>query len=125
MTHRDQIHGDVRFDPLAVALLNTEALQRLGRVYQLGYAHLIYRGGTHTRLSHVMGAMHVAGRLVDLLGRTTLRPRTFLVALLDPTSFCQAERVKAHPTSVGMYCDILCAGPRSFTISDTCLLATR
>jgi HD superfamily phosphohydrolase len=67
MIHRDQIHGDVRFDPLAVALLNTEALQRLGRVYQLGYAHLIYRGGTHTRLSHVMGASHVAGKLVDLL----------------------------------------------------------
>src|SRR5262249_16604155 len=67
ITHRDQIHGDVRYDPLAAALLNTATLQRLGRVYQLGYAHLVYRGGTHTRLSHVMGASHVAGQLVDLL----------------------------------------------------------
>jgi HD superfamily phosphohydrolase len=46
MTHRDQIHGDVFYDPMAVALLDSEALQRLGRVYQLGYGHLIYRGGT-------------------------------------------------------------------------------
>ena len=72
MIHRDQIHGDVRFDPLAVALLNTVSLQRLGRVYQLGYAHLIYRGGTHTRLSHVMGASHVAGWLVDQLQQNYL-----------------------------------------------------
>lgn len=65
--HRDQIHGDVKFDPLSVALLGTDALQRLGRIYQLGYAHLVYRGGTHTRLSHVMGATHTAGKLVDSL----------------------------------------------------------
>src|SRR5438094_9988280 len=67
MVHRDQVHGDVKFDPMAVALLNTNALQRLGRVYQLGYGHLVYRGGTHTRLSHSMGAYETAGRLVDAL----------------------------------------------------------
>jgi hypothetical protein len=50
LTHRDQIHGDIRYDPLAVALLETSPLQRLGRIYQLGYGHLVYRGGTHTRL---------------------------------------------------------------------------
>lgn len=72
ITHRDQIHGDVRFDPLSVELLKTDALQRLGRVYQLGYAHLVYRGGTHTRLSHVMGASHVAGELVALLRQNYL-----------------------------------------------------
>ncbi|MFY9315378.1 MAG: hypothetical protein WAO95_07440 [Burkholderiales bacterium] len=33
----------------------------------MGYAHLVYRGGTHTRLSHVMGATHTAGKLVDSL----------------------------------------------------------
>src|SRR5580698_7774679 len=72
ITHRDQVHGDVRFDSLAVALLNTAPLQRLGRIYQLGYAHLVYRGGTHTRLAHVMGASQVAGQLVDLLRQNYL-----------------------------------------------------
>jgi hypothetical protein len=67
LTHRDQIHGDVYYDPLAVELLATEPLQRLGRVYQLGYGHLVYRGGTHTRLSHSLGAYATAGRLVSAL----------------------------------------------------------
>jgi HD superfamily phosphohydrolase len=65
--HRDQVHGDVQYDRLSVSLLNMSSLQRLGRVYQLGYSHLVYRGGTHTRLSHVMGAAHMAGKIVDAL----------------------------------------------------------
>lgn len=65
--YRDEIHGDVILDPLAVALINTASLQRLGRIYQLGYTHLVYRGATHTRLSHVIGAYHIAGRFVDYL----------------------------------------------------------
>lgn len=69
MTHRDEVHGDVRFDRLAVSLLDTPAMQRLGRVNQLGYAPLVYRGGNHSRLSHVMGAYAMAGKLVDALRR--------------------------------------------------------
>jgi HD superfamily phosphohydrolase len=79
LTHRDEIHGDVQYDPLAVALLDTASLQRLGRVYQLGYGHLVYRGGNHTRLSHCMGAYATAGRLVGALqqnyARQGARPR--------------------------------------------------
>jgi HD superfamily phosphohydrolase len=75
LTHRDEIHGDVRFDPLAVALLNSSPLQRLGRIYQLAYSHLVYRGGTHTRLSHVMGAYHVAGKMVDALQKNYAKSR--------------------------------------------------
>jgi len=97
MTHRDQIHGDVRFDPLAVALLNTEALQRLGRVYQLGYAHLIYRGGTHTRLSHVMGAMHVAGRLVDLLRENYIETTELPDGAIGPDDFLPSGTGKGIP----------------------------
>ena len=125
MTHRDQIHGDVRFDPLAVALLNTGALQRLGRVYQLGYAHLIYRGGTHTRLSHVMGAMHVAGRLVDLVRENYVETTDLPDGAIRPEDFLPGGMVKEYPISVGKYCGILCAGPRFFTTWDTCLLAIR
>lgn len=69
MVHRDEVHGDVRFDRVAVALLDTGPMQRLGRVNQLGFAPLVYRGGNHTRLSHVMGAYHAAGKLVDALRR--------------------------------------------------------
>lgn len=67
LIHRDQVHRDVYFDPLSIALLNTPQMQRLGRIYQLGFTHLVYRGGTHTRLSHVMGASYVAESLVNAL----------------------------------------------------------
>lgn len=88
MIHRDEIHGDIQYDELAVALLDTPQLQRLGRVYQLGFGHLVYRGGTHTRLSHSMGAYYTAAHLANCLrrnyeGRTrppegALRPDEFL-----------------------------------------------
>ena len=84
ITHRDEIHGDVSYDPLAVALLNTPTLQRLGRVYQLGYGHLVYRGATHTRLSHSLGTYATAQRQVEALRRNyesrTRRPRGALPA---------------------------------------------
>ncbi len=96
ITHRDQIHGDVRYDPLAVALLNTEALQRLGRIYQLGYAHLVYRGGTHTRLSHVMGAFHVAGQLVDLLRQNYLEAKHLPPGAVPCAEFLPQGRVEVH-----------------------------
>lgn len=88
LTHRDEIHGDVRFDPMAVALLNTPPLQRLGRVYQLAYSHLVYRGGTHTRLSHAMGAYHVAGKLVDALQKNYAKhPRAWPEGAIAPAVF--------------------------------------
>ena len=67
LLHRDSIHHDTVFDPLSTALIDSASLQRLGRVLQLGYAHLVYRGGTHTRLSHVMGASHMSVELVKNL----------------------------------------------------------
>jgi HD superfamily phosphohydrolase len=77
LIHRDQVHGDTALDPMSVALLNTAPMQRLGRVYQLGYAHLVFRGGTHTRLSHVMGAAHTAGRIVESLARNYAVPEAY------------------------------------------------
>jgi len=93
--HRDQIHSDVRIDPLAVALLDTPALQRLGRIYQLGYAHYVYRGGTHTRLSHVMGAYHVAGLLVQALRENYESAQKPPVGALEPAAFLPLPSSKA------------------------------
>jgi HD superfamily phosphohydrolase len=98
LIHRDEIHGDIRYDPLAVALLDTPALQRLGRVYQLGYGHLVYRGGTHTRLSHAMGTYHTASRLVAALRKNyegaTARPN----GAIAPEEFLP-RRPSANPTA--------------------------
>jgi len=50
-------------------LLQTPALQRLRRIKQLGFSEFVYPGATHTRLSHVLGAMQMARRMLDVLQR--------------------------------------------------------
>lgn len=48
-------------------LLQTPAVQRLRRIKQLGFSEFVYPGATHTRLSHVLGAMQMARRMLDVL----------------------------------------------------------
>ena len=64
---RDPIHGFIRADPLEAALLNSRPVQRLRFIHQLGFAFLVFPGAEHSRFSHVLGAMHLAGRLYDAL----------------------------------------------------------
>lgn len=87
MIHRDEVHGDIRYDRLSQALINTDQLQRLGRVYQLGFSHLVYRSGTHTRLSHSMGAYLMASRLVTGLQRNYETEQITPKGALKPGSF--------------------------------------
>ncbi|MEX0781335.1 MAG: hypothetical protein WD557_01710 [Dehalococcoidia bacterium] len=61
----DPIHGKVYINRLERHLLDSRPLQRLRRVRQLGTAHLVYPGATHTRLSHVLGTLRAAQDLLD------------------------------------------------------------
>lgn len=63
----DPIHGDVYLNKLEVALLDTTPMQRLRRVRQLGTAHLVYPGATHTRFSHALGTHRAAQNLMDVV----------------------------------------------------------
>ncbi|MBA3889441.1 MAG: HD domain-containing protein [Gemmatimonadaceae bacterium] len=64
---RDPVWNNVRIDPLALQLVATPAFQRLRYVRQLGLAHLVYPGATHTRFEHALGAYHLARRAIGLL----------------------------------------------------------
>jgi len=59
---RDPLWGSIAVDPTAARLLDTPALQRLRYVRQLGLAHLVYPGATHSRFEHALGAYHLARR---------------------------------------------------------------
>lgn len=59
---RDPLWGSVAVDPVAARLLDAPALQRLRYVRQLGLAHLVYPGATHSRFEHALGAYHLARR---------------------------------------------------------------
>ncbi len=76
---RDPIHGFIRTDPLEEALLGCRPMQRLRFIRQLGPTFLIFPGAEHSRFSHVLGTMHMAGRVYDALaakseGRLSLDP---------------------------------------------------
>jgi HD superfamily phosphohydrolase len=63
----DPIWKIIRLSPLEVCLLDTPLMQRLRGVRQLGLAHLVYPGASHTRLEHSIGVCHAARRMLGLL----------------------------------------------------------
>lgn len=64
---RDPLWNNIRVDPLALSLVETEVFQRLRYVRQLGLAFLVYPGATHSRFEHALGAYHLARRTLALL----------------------------------------------------------
>jgi HD superfamily phosphohydrolase len=67
LSFRDPIHGFIRTDDLETALIDSRPLQRLRFIRQLGWTFLIFPGAEHSRFSHVLGTMHLAGRVYDAL----------------------------------------------------------
>ena len=66
---RDPIHGLVTFrlpeERVLLDLLDAPEFQRLRRISQLGLSSQTYPTSTHTRLSHLLGVSHLAGRIFD------------------------------------------------------------
>ena len=59
----DNVHGYIGLTEAEVSVVDTPTFQRLRRISQLGPAHLVYPGATHTRFAHSLGAMHLAEAL--------------------------------------------------------------
>jgi len=59
------VSGFVWLFPEEVEVVDHPAFQRLGRIYQLGQAYLVYRGATHKRLEHALGALRIIQRMMD------------------------------------------------------------
>ena len=78
---RDPIHNLIAFstkapdDPLLWELVQTAPVQRLRRIKQLGFSEFVYPGATHSRFSHVLGAMQMARRMLDVFERNDMFPK--------------------------------------------------
>ena len=72
---RDPLWNTIRLDPVAVRIVDTPAFQRLRYIRQLGFAHLIYPGATHTRFDHALGVYHLARTALRLLAERDERVR--------------------------------------------------
>ncbi len=68
---RDPVHGYVGMTEVERELIDSPFLQRLRRIHQLAGSYLVYPGALHTRFEHVVGAMHVAGEIVESLSRAS------------------------------------------------------
>lgn len=67
------VHGFVTLTKDEVAIVNHPAFQRLGEIMQLGQSHLVYRGATHRRLEHSLGALFVAEAMLDAVAQNRER----------------------------------------------------
>jgi len=92
-TVRDPLWQNVYLDATAAAVMDTPEFQRLRRVKQLGFAHLVYPGAVHNRFLHAIGVYHLTCRAIETLdqkgdldlldeGERELIPEIRLAALL-------------------------------------------
>jgi deoxynucleoside triphosphate triphosphohydrolase SAMHD1 len=61
----DKIHGTIKLYPLALQIIDTCEFQRLRKIKQLGNAHYIFPGATHSRFEHSIGVYHLSGLLIE------------------------------------------------------------
>lgn len=67
---RDAIHGDVPITRLELRLLDTEPMQRLRGIRQLGTTYLVFPAAQHTRFEHSIGTCFMAKTILDALKST-------------------------------------------------------
>lgn len=76
-TFNDPIWGDILMFPWETLLLDSQLIQRLRGVRQLGMAHLVYPGAGYDRLEHSRGVVEAAERMVRALERNANLRRQF------------------------------------------------
>ena len=67
-TIKDSVHDHIEVEGVAAALLDTEPVQRLRHIKQLGTVQLVYPSANHTRFEHSLGVYHLADRALEHLG---------------------------------------------------------
>src|ERR1700744_5247388 len=66
----DPVYGFITLEhPLLLNIVAHPWYQRLRRIHQMAFAHLVYPGAVHTRLHHSLGAYHLMGNAVAELRR--------------------------------------------------------
>lgn len=54
-------------DPVILSVIEHPYFQRQRRIKQLGLTYLVYPGAMHTRFSHMLGALNLMGRALEVL----------------------------------------------------------
>ncbi|KAL6187076.1 hypothetical protein ACLB2K_043191 [Fragaria x ananassa] len=62
---RDNVHGSLYLEPLALKFIDTEQFQRLRDLKQLGLTNMVYPGAVHSRFEHSLGVYWLAGEAIS------------------------------------------------------------
>lgn len=65
---KDPIHNYILLEDFFVRLVDTQQMQRLRFIKQLGTANLVYPGANHTRFEHSLGTYNLAKSFSEALG---------------------------------------------------------
>lgn len=64
----DPVHGTIEIPSWLLRIANEKSVRRMMFIRQLGLkAYIDYPGAIHTRYSHVLGVMHLSGRIISML----------------------------------------------------------
>jgi HD superfamily phosphohydrolase len=66
---RCPLYDTIPYTSAEQTLIDTPEFQRLRRLKQTAFAHLVFPGATHTRFEHSLGVMHMVGRFFETLLR--------------------------------------------------------
>ena len=69
----DPIHGFVSYSSREIKIIDHPAFQRLFNMHQLGQTNLVFRGATHCRGEHALGAVAVAEQLISAIDNAFVR----------------------------------------------------
>ncbi len=64
---RDPVFGYIGVTDTEKHIIDSFPVQRLRRIKQLSVTHLAYPGASHSRFSHALGTMHLAGKMAESL----------------------------------------------------------
>ncbi len=64
---QDPVHGAILFEPWELDVISTWEMLRLRYIRQLGPAHLVYPGATHTRFEHCLGTNFLAQKSIRVV----------------------------------------------------------
>jgi hypothetical protein len=64
---QDPVHGAILFEPQELDLISTWEMLRLRYIMQLGPAHIVYPGATHTRFQHSLGTSFLAQKCIRVV----------------------------------------------------------
>ncbi|MHA1576049.1 MAG: HD domain-containing protein [Candidatus Thorarchaeota archaeon] len=68
---QDPVHGAILLEPWELDLISGWEMLRLRFIKQLGPAHIVYPGATHTRFEHCLGTNYLAQKSIRVINYST------------------------------------------------------